>query len=142
VAISVAKGNTMSIDGVWGFVYWGESGIGVGAIVVKDGKFHGTDSLVKYRGTITEDPASGQIQIKVEMDIPAGVWLVGGAGAMDVAHKRTQSFELPPRFGQLTPVEIPIRPGKVMGVFNQLPDSSAALADGFEIKSKPSAQRQ
>jgi|ERR1700722_10848456 len=128
----------MSIDGVWGFVYWGEAGIGVGAIVVKDGSFHGTDSQVKYQGTISEDPTSGRLQIKVEMDIPAGIWLVGGAGAMDVAHKRTQSFELPPRFGQLKPVEIPIRPGKVMGVFNQIPDHLAALADGFEITPKQS----
>jgi len=41
----------MALDGVWGFVFAGENGIGIGGIVVRDGKFHGTDSGgVKYRG--------------------------------------------------------------------------------------------
>jgi hypothetical protein len=42
----------MSIDGVWGFVYAGDTGdgIGIGGIVIKGGKFHGYDhGGVRYR---------------------------------------------------------------------------------------------
>jgi hypothetical protein len=128
----------MAVDGTWGFVYAGETGIGVGAIVVKDGKFGGADAGgIKYRGTVVEDPETGDLAVELEMDVPAGVWLVGGAGAMDMPHTRHQTFKLPPRFGDVAPVEIPIRPGKVLGMFKLCtPEEAAALARGIDIRLK------
>jgi hypothetical protein len=126
----------MAVDGTWGFVYAGETGIGIGALVVKDGRFHGTDSEINYSGTIAEDPQTGELTVDLEMDVPAGVWLVGGAGPLDMRHKRQQSFKLPPRFGELTPIELPLRPGKTLVIFKPYPDDYAAFADGFEIRPK------
>jgi hypothetical protein len=128
----------MSIDGVWGFVFAGQAGIGIGALVVKARKFHGTDSGgVKYKGTVTEDSATGELTLDFDMDIPAGVWLVGGSSPMDVAHTRHQSLKLPPLFGDLEPVELPVRAGSVTGIFKRYGDEYAGFAEGIEVRRRP-----
>ena len=126
----------MDIDGVWGFVYWGEAGLGIGAFVIRDGKVHGSDSTVKYTGTVTEDTDTGEVSIDLTMDIPPGVWLAGGAGASEFQTRRTQTLKFPPRFGDLTPIEVPIRPGKTMAVFKPYSDDWARYANGFTIVPK------
>jgi hypothetical protein len=129
----------MSIDGTWGFIYWGDAGLGIGVIVIRGRNLIGSDNWVTYCGTVDEDPASGELVVQVDMDIPAGVWLVGGAGAMDVPSKRSQSFRLPARLGDSTPIEVPIRPGKTMAVFRPVPEEWAAYATGFQLVPTPRA---
>ena len=119
----------MNVVGLWGFAFVGEAGLGIGAIMVDpDGTFYGCDPVMKYQGTIAEDTESGELTITVAMDVPAGVWLVGGAGK--------QSFKLPPDFGGGEPVELPIIPGKTTAIFKRMPDHYASFARGFEIKLK------
>lgn len=123
----------MTIDGVWAVLYWGED-FGLGILIVKDGQIHGTDIAgTKYNGTVTADPASGNLHLEIEMTVPAGVGLVGGAGSMDLPHTRKFNLDLPPRFGELTPVNISGLPGKTTAVFKQVPDTYAPYANGFTV---------
>jgi hypothetical protein len=129
----------MAIDGVWAVVFAGVNGIGICGLVVKDGAFHGTDTAaVKYRGTVTEDKDTGKLHLTYEMDMPAGTWIVGGGSPMDVPSKRSYSFDLPPRFGELTAVDLPIL-GGVKAIFKQMPGEYAPFADanGLEVRPRP-----
>ncbi|HEV2548440.1 MAG TPA: hypothetical protein VGU20_13960 [Stellaceae bacterium] len=127
------------IDGTWAFVYAGDSGMGIGCLVIKDGKLRGTDAGgVKYSGSIAEHPSNGELSIELTMNVPAGTWLVGGAGALDMPHTRNYSFTLPPRFGELAPVDLPVFPGKTIAMFKLVSDEFARFADGFEVRLKSS----
>jgi|SRR5690242_2947391 hypothetical protein len=127
----------MAIDGTWGFVYWGEAGVGIGAFVVeKDGKLRGSDGNIKYSGTAVENASSQKVHLSVDMEIPAGIALVGGAGASEFVHKRHVELDLPPRFGELAPQDASALPGRTGIVFKQVPSEWASFANGFTVTPK------
>jgi hypothetical protein len=125
------------LDGTWGFVFAGVLGIGIGGMVVKDGKFHGADSGgVKYRGTIERVPGTDRVKLDFDMDVPPDIMLVGGGSAQELPMKRHQSFELPANFVDGIPVDLPLHGAKATGMFRPIDDAWAPLADGFTIQRK------
>lgn len=128
----------MSVNGTWVFVYGGPTGIGIGVIVISDGKFYGADSGdALYEGTIAEDSQSGELTLDVQIHTPAGTGLVSGASGQDLPVTRHQSFKLPPRFNEGLSVTLPVRPGDVTGFFKQVDDEYSAFARGFGFHPKP-----
>ena len=130
-------GTVSDLNGTWGFVFAGDLGIGIGGIVVKDGKFHGADSGgVKYSGTIEWNPATAKFKLDFDMDVPPDVMLVGGIFGYELPMKRHQTFEVPPNFGDGAPIDLPLHGAPATGMFRPIPDTWAPLADGFTIQKK------
>ena len=128
----------MSIDGTWGFVYWGETGVGFGVIVMIDGRLHGSDQGgLKYAGTAAEDAQTKDVHLSVDVAVPPGIDLVEGTDYLsDVPTKRHFELDLPPRLGELTPVDISVLPGKTGILFKGLPDQWTPFANGFTVTPK------
>jgi hypothetical protein len=124
----------MAVDGVWGFTYVGEVGVGCGVFIVKDGRFHGADTGgVDMEGTIVEDETTGELSISCLFKVPAGSFQVGGGSPMEVDSSHHRDFKLPRRFDELKPIDITFYPGKTLAIFKQIPDENAWLADGVVI---------
>jgi hypothetical protein len=130
------KAIPMALDGTYGCVYCGTNGVGLGLFSLKDGIVVGGDFVGgRYRGTATEDTASGEITLDLTFEIPPGVWLVQGTSAQDMRHSRRITQTLPPAFGDGSPVEFDTPPGIVTAMIKRVPDDfEPAAVHGFKIQ--------
>jgi hypothetical protein len=126
----------MSLDGTYGFVYCGSTGLGIGAFVVNDIKVVGCDySGGRYSGSLTEDTA-GNLLLDVTFVVAAGTTVVQGAAAQDIPYARPLKHTFPPGgFGDGTPQKIGVPPGEVTVMVKRIPDEFAVAAiDGFTLE--------
>ncbi len=89
------------MDAVYGFVYCGSIGVGMGVFRVTGTDLVGVDLTgARYRGQVVVDATTGEIDFDFEMTVPAGVFLVQGTSPMDVPYtKKVSVKKLPPGFG-------------------------------------------
>lgn len=123
----------MATEGVFGFVYCGANGIGVGCFTVRDGVLEGTDSGFRYTGTVKEQ-ADGWLDVDMSFVVPPGHVMVQGTSPQELPHTRFIKQKLPPMFGDGKPLEIKSGPGGVTVMIKRIPDEWAAAAKGFRIE--------
>jgi hypothetical protein len=89
----------MGADGTYGFVYYGNRGLGMSVFSINGEQVVGRDLAGSvYDGTAVQD-ADGNIVLDVQMQIPAGVTLV----PQDIPHARQICWTLLPAFGDGEP---------------------------------------
>ena len=124
--------------GTYGFVYCGAIGVGMGVFRVQGSALTGVDIAgARYRGTISEDPGTGQLQLAFEMAVPAGVMLVQGTAPQDIPYTKSASVTIESGFGDGKPFEIYVPPGTVTMMVRRVPDDYAWIADGVSIAITP-----
>ena len=128
----------MSIDGTYGFVYCGNSGLGIGVLSISGDQIEGHDFAgSSYKGTAVQD-GDGNIVLDLQMQIPAGVILVQGTAPQDLPHTRQISWTFPPAFGDGEPQMVGFGPGPVTVMVKRIPDENAAIAkSGFTPETTP-----
>jgi hypothetical protein len=122
----------MGIDGTYGFVYCGNSGLGIGVLSISGDQIDGRDFAgSSYKGTAVQD-GDGNLVLDLQMHIPAGVILVQGTAPQDVPHTRQISWTFPPAFGDGEPQMVEFGPGPVTVMVKRIPDENAAIVkSGF-----------
>ena len=120
----------MGIDGTYGFVYCGNRGLGIGVFLVEGQRVEGRDFAgCSYMGAAVQD-GKGNIQLDVQMQVPAGVELAGTA-SQDLPHTRHIHWTFPPAFGDGEPQMVEFA-GPVTVMVKRIPDVNAAIAkNGF-----------
>jgi hypothetical protein len=122
------------MNGTFSFVYSGDRGLGIGVFVIRNSELTGADlSGVKYRGTVTSNPDTGQIEINLETTIPPEVFLVHGTSEQDVTYQKAGIVKAPPNFGNGKPFEAYVAPGLVTLMIRQVEDGWARFANGAII---------
>jgi hypothetical protein len=112
----------VDINGVYGFVYCGANGIGMGAFVVKDGHVVGHDlGGGKYAGFATVN-GDGTIDLDITMRVAPGTELVQGTSAQELPYERPMKHCCPPGFGDGEPMRIQAQPGEVIVMVKRIPD--------------------
>jgi hypothetical protein len=121
----------MGIDGTYGFVYCGNRGLGIGVFLVEGQRVEGRDFAGgRYMGTAVQD-GKGNIQLDVQMQVPAGVEMAQGTAAQDLPHTRHIHWMFPPAFGDGEPQMVEFA-GPVTVMVKKIPDKNAAIAkSGF-----------
>lgn len=125
----------MTIDGTYGFVFCGTSGLGFGIFNVKAGAVIGRDAAgASYSGKATALP-DGRIDLDLSLHVPAGVELVQGTAAQEVAHTRMIKQIMPPLFGDGEPVKVDTAPGPVNVMVKRVPDHFENVAsEGLTVQ--------
>ena len=125
----------MAIDGTYGFVYCGASGLGIGVFTVQNEALEGSDyGGSRYLGTAKE-ASDGRIVLSFHLEVRAGVSLVQGTAPQEVPHSRRITQTLPPNFGDGKPQELQLPPGMVTAMIKRLSDDFApAAASGLTIQ--------
>jgi hypothetical protein len=119
------------MDGVYGFAYCGDIGVGMGALEFSAGKITGQDIAGGvYRGDFTVDPGTGDITLKLELTVPAGMPLVQGTSAQPMQYAKTLTAKLPADFADGTPFDADVPPGKVKIMAKRIPDDWSRFAQG------------
>jgi hypothetical protein len=133
-AVSGPRGKAM--NGTYGFVFSGPTGVGIGVFRITDTKLVGTDLVgVRYRGEAIED--AGGITLSVDMTVPQGVFLVQGVAPQDLPYTRSFSTRTPPDFGDGKPFDVYIPPSNVTLMVRRISDDWASHADGVSVDIKP-----
>jgi hypothetical protein len=123
------------MNGTYGFVYSGAIGVGIGVFVVADSHLSGSDYAGgKYEGTVSVDPATGNITATFTLFAPGGMLLVQGTTPLPFDSMRGPiAAKMPPEFGDGNPVELDIPPGKIIVMVKRVPDEWARAANGFSL---------
>jgi hypothetical protein len=117
----------MGIDGTYGFVYCGNRGLGIGVFSINGDRIEGRDFAGgSYKGTAVQD-GNGNIQLDVQMQVPAGVELAQGTAPQDLPHTRHIHWTFPPVFGDGEPQMVEFA-GPVTVMVKRIPDKNAAIA--------------
>ena len=121
----------MNIDGTYGFVYCGNRGLGIGVFLVEGQRIEGRDFAgSRYMGAAVQD-GRGNIQLDVQLQVPAGVDTAHGTAAQDLPHTRHIHWMFPPAFGDGEPQMVEFA-GPVTVMVKRIPDKNAAIAkSGF-----------
>jgi hypothetical protein len=121
----------MSIDGTYGFVYCGNRGLGIGVFLIEAQRIEGRDFAgSSYKGTAVQD-GKGNIQLDVQMLVPAGVEMAQGTAPQDLRQTRHIHWTFPPAFGDGEPQMVEFA-GPVTVMVKRIPDKNAAIAQsGF-----------
>jgi hypothetical protein len=121
----------MGIDGTYGFVYCGNRGLGIGVFLVEGQRVEGRDFAGgRYMGTAVQD-GKGNIQLDVQMQVPAGVEMAQGTAAQDLPHTRHIHWMFPPAFGDGEPQMVEFA-GPVTVMVKRISDKNAAIVkNGF-----------
>jgi len=130
------------MNGTYQFVYSGATGVGAGIFTVSYGKLVGCDfGGGKYSGSVSEDPATGEIIAKFDLFVPRGLVLVQGTSPLDFdTTKREVTVRMPPDYGDGKPVDVEVPPGLLTVMVRRAPDEWALYSEGFEVSITPSAQ--
>jgi hypothetical protein len=125
----------VQIDGIYGFVYSGANGLGIGVFRLKDGQIVGHDyARGSYNGAATAN-ADGSIDLELTMQVPAGGELVQGTAAQDIPYQRQIKHRFPPGFGDGEPVRVQMPPGEIIVMVKRIPDGfEEAATNGFTIQ--------
>jgi hypothetical protein len=121
----------MGIDGTYGFVYCGNRGLGIGVFLVEGQRIEGRDFAGgRYMGAAVQD-GKGNIQLDVQMQVPAGVEMAQGTAAQDLPHTRHIHWMFPPAFGDGEPQMVEFA-GPVTVMVKRISDKNAAIVkNGF-----------
>jgi hypothetical protein len=94
---SLWKDHSMSADGTYGFVYSGNTGLGIGVFTVRDNVLKGADwGGGRYSGAIKARPNAEGYRFIFDLFVPAGMFLVQGVAPQEVDHTRADIIiELP-----------------------------------------------
>jgi hypothetical protein len=124
----------MGIDGTYGFVYCGNRGLGIGVFLVEGQRLEGRDFAGGiYKGTAVQD-GKGNIELDVQMHVPAGVKMAQGTALQDLPDTRHIHWTFPPAFGDGEPQMVEFA-GPVTVIVKRIPDVNAAIAkSGFTSK--------
>jgi hypothetical protein len=126
------------MDGTYSFVYRGFVGVGMGLFKVAGGSLVGVDFAGgKYRGTVVVDSGTGEIDLSVQMTVPAGAFLVQGTSAQDLEYTKMVSTKVPPNFNGGKPFDVMIPPGSVTLMVVQIPDDWEPYTAGFRLTIAP-----
>jgi len=126
----------MVADGIYGFVYTADTGVGIGAFKLSGGKLVGSDGAIGYDGIVTEDPGTGRLKLDLKMHVPAGVSLVQGTSPQSEPYTKHVSVETPPNFGGGEPVKMILAPGPVTVMFKRVSDDYERYIHGFVVTPK------
>jgi hypothetical protein len=124
----------MSLDGTYGFVYCGNTGVGIGVFSVNaGGEVTGSDGTGgRYRGHAHEG-ANGEILFDVVFVVAAGMETVQGTNPQELQYTRIIKHTFPAHFGNGAPQRLRMRPGEVM--IKRIPDDFVdAAVQGFTIE--------
>jgi hypothetical protein len=123
------------MDGTFGFVYSGATGIGAGAFTVESGVLSGVDTGGgKYAGTVRQDPRTGELIIEFSMFVPAGIFLVQGTSEQDLPYtKGGLTLRTPPDYGDGRPLTVHVPPGDVVVMIKRVPDEFRHFARGCRV---------
>src|SRR5262245_55408411 len=121
----------MSIDGTYGFVYCGNRGLGIGVFLIEAQRIEGRDFAGgSYKGTAVQD-GKGNIQLDVQMLVPAGVEMAQGTPPQGLRQTRHIHGTFPPAFGDGEPQMVEFA-GPVTVMVKRIPDKNATIAkSGF-----------
>ena len=122
------------MDGTYGFVYCGNRGLGIGVFLIEGQHIEGRDFAGGiYKGTAVKD-GKGNIEIDVQMHVPAGVETAEVTAPQDLPHTRHIHWTFPPAFGDGEPLMVEFA-GPVTVLVKKIPDVNAAIArSGFTAK--------
>jgi hypothetical protein len=108
----------MSINGNYGIVYCGATGIGFGIFTVAEGALRGRDySGGTYLGRVSE-LENGRLWLSLTMTVQPGAWLVQGTSEQDLPYAREINTEVPALFGDGEPQTVAVRQGDLHGAQN------------------------
>jgi len=110
------------IEGTYGFVYCGVSGLGMGVFTIKGEQFIGVDSGgVNYDG-IAQEQEDGSIALDVKLNVPPELETAQSRASQGMPHTRRFVTTLPPAFGDGKPQEISSMPGNITVMIRQVRD--------------------
>jgi len=117
----------MSIDGTFGFVYCGNSALGIGVFLIEGQRVEGRDFAGGiYKGAAVQD-GKGNIQLDVQMHVPTGGELAQGTAPPDLPHTRHIHWTFPPAFGDGEPQMVEFA-GPVTVMVKRIAGINAAIA--------------
>lgn len=123
------------MDGAYSFVYCGDVGVGLGVFRILGDKFLGSDiGRAAYAGNISLDQTTGNIELAVQITVPAGGFLVLGTSPQEIPHTRSAKLKLPTDFANGKPFEANFGPGAVTIMVRRIPDEYSFLADGMRLR--------
>ena len=123
-----------ALDGLYGFVYAGLTGVGIGIFRVAGTKLTGWDSAgCEYQGELPSGLDNDQIAIQVNVTQPAGSALVSGLSAMDVRATRFQRLSIPYSFADGRPFDVQVPGGSITMICRNAPAGSEIYENGFRI---------
>jgi hypothetical protein len=126
------------MNGTYGFVYCGATGVGVGILRITEEELVGVDFAgAKYKGRVALDGATGEIELSIDMTVPVGVFLVQGTSPQDVPYMKSSSVRVPASFGDGKPFEVHIAPGLVTLMMRRISDDFSTYADGVTVDIRP-----
>jgi hypothetical protein len=107
-----------------------QPGLGIGVFLIEGQRVEGRDFAGgSYKGTAVQD-GKGNIQLDVQMLVPAGVEMAQGTAPQD-RHTRHIYWTFPPAFGDGEPQMVEFA-GPVTVMVKRIPDKNAAIAkSGF-----------
>jgi hypothetical protein len=110
-------------EGFYSVAYQGVAGAGFGMMVLDTDLVVGADAVGgTYDGSYRFNPSTNMLDLKVEVTIPAGVWLVTGIPAQSTPYKLNITASVPRDLGKEHPVAIPTPLGAVSVVFKKVRD--------------------
>lgn len=102
------------------------AGDGFGVLVLDSGMIYGVDMTgVQYDGTYSFNATTGKIDTKIEVSVPAGVWLVTGAPASATGYKMEVPVSLPRDLGAEHPFTVSTPNGAMNVIFKKIRDFPA-----------------
>jgi hypothetical protein len=121
------------MNGTYGLVFSGTSGVGIIYIRITDSKLVGAGiGGGVFRGEAIED-ADG-ISLEIEQTVPAGVILAQGTSPQDLPYTKFFSVRTPPAFGDGEPLKVDVPPGTVWVMIKRVSDDLAPFADGMIVR--------
>lgn len=123
----------MRLDGTYGFVYCGNTGVGIGVFSINaGGEVTGSDAGGgRYRGHAHEG-ANGEVLFDVVFVVTPGMETVQGTGPQDTHHTRIIKHTFPANFGDGAPQRLRMPPGEITVMIKRIPDDFAdAAVHGF-----------
>lgn len=123
----------MSLAGVYGLVYCGNTGVGIGVFSINEGgEVTGSDFAGgKYRGN-AHKAATGEVLFDVIFVVTPDMETVQGTGAQDVPYTRPIKYTFSANFGDGAPQHLALPPVGVTVMIKRIPDElSDAAVHGF-----------
>lgn len=110
-------------EGFYSVIYAGAADRGFGVLVLDSGMVYGVDvGGVLYDGTYKFNEATGKIDVKLEMTIPAGTHLVQGVPPRPTEWKMPIVAQLDRELGAERPITVQTPAGPVQAVFKKIRD--------------------
>jgi hypothetical protein len=123
------------MNGTYGFVYSGETGVGIGVFVIKDTVLTGADAGGgRYNGSVVIDANTQKVEFVFDQFVPAGTFLVQGVSAQEIEHTRQNiRVSLPHNFDDGKAINLEIPPGHVNIMIKRISEDYEGYAEGFSF---------